>query len=104
MRYQVQSEIIEHLPSGEVAIDEVAARLGFSRHTIYRRLQEEGTSFRTLLEETRKSLADHYLRRAGYTVNDIALLLGFSEASAFHRAFKRWYGCNPKEYAATRSV
>ena len=101
IKQQIQKEIINSLPSGSVSIDKIATDFGFSRQTLYRRLKEEGTSFQQLLEDTRKNLAASYLRHTEYSISEVAFLLGFSELSSFHRAFKRWYGHNPQQYRAS---
>ena len=61
-----------------------------SGRTLHRRLGEENTTFRQVVSEVRRELAERHLREGKLTVAEIAFLLGFSEASAFHRAFKRW--------------
>ena len=98
LKQQVQKEIVSNLPSGTVSIDKIATSFGVSRQTLYRKLKEEGTSFQTLLEETRKNLAANYLKHTEHSISEIAFLLGFSELSSFHRAFKRWYGNNPRQF------
>ncbi len=57
-----------------------------------------GTSHQELLDEMRQEPAIRYLREPGMAVCEVAYLLGFSESSAFHRAFKRWTGKTPNEY------
>ena len=96
--YLVRKIILDHLPTGDATVEIVAEQLHISRQTLYRKLQVEGTSFQEILDETRKSLASNYLRGDKYSVMETAFLLGFSEASAFHRAFKRWYGQTPLEF------
>jgi AraC-like DNA-binding protein len=59
-------------------------------------LREEGTSFRTLLDETRRDLALAHLASAETSIAQLARLLGFSESRAFHRSFKRWTGRTPR--------
>ena len=98
--YSVRKCILDRLPSGDATIDTVAEQLHISRQTLYRKLKTEGTSFQELLDETRKSLASSYLRGDNHSIMETAFLLGFSESSAFHRAFKRWYGQTPAEYGA----
>jgi AraC-like DNA-binding protein len=100
---QTTSGIVEHLlvtglPEGRCDIESVAKRLGVSRQTLYRRLKAESTVFQELLDGVRRDLAARYFRDPELTVNDVALMLGFSESSAFHRAFRRWFGVGPKTY------
>jgi AraC-like DNA-binding protein len=78
----------------------MAKRLGLTARSLQRRLQDEGTSFQALRDETRRSLADRYLGQ-GLSVAEISFLLGFSEPSAFFRAFKRWTGLTPVERRAS---
>ncbi|MFT3859472.1 MAG: AraC family transcriptional regulator [Aquabacterium sp.] len=66
--------------------------------TLQRRLGEVGTCYRDVLNETRHKLAVSYLRSEQYSVGEIAFLLGFSEVSAFTRAFRRWTGASPREW------
>ena len=95
----VQKIILEKLPQGALSIDTVATDLHMSRQTLFRKLKkEEGLSFQDLLENTRKHLAKSYLKTQDFSINEVAFLTGFSESSAFHRAFKRWFGVNPTEY------
>jgi AraC-like DNA-binding protein len=74
---------------------EVARACGMSERTMHRRLKERGLSFRTLVEDIRHAKARSYLSRPGLSVAEIAFLLGFSESSAFRRAFKSWAGVSP---------
>ena len=71
-----------------------------SERSIQRRLNEEHTSYRQLVDEVRKSLAIEHLSRPGTSTTDVAFLLGFSEPSAFTRAFRRWTGAAPTEFRA----
>jgi len=81
-------------------LPEVAGRLGVSAPTLRRKLAAEGTSFREVREQLLRDQAVASLVRGGESVEDLALRLGFSEASAFHRAFKRWTGSSPGAYRA----
>jgi len=90
--------IVEHLPSGNATIDNVASELFFSTRKLQRLLQEEGTSFITLLNETRKDIAQQYVRDKTMDLTEISFLLGFSEQSTFSRSFKRWTGKSPSSY------
>ncbi len=86
------------LPSGEPRQDEVAARLNMSLRSLQRRLAEEGSSYREVLNQTRHQLALAHLASAELSVGEIAFLLGFSEVSAFTRAFRRWTGASPRAW------
>jgi AraC-like DNA-binding protein len=73
-----------------------------SRRTLERRLSEEGTTYRDLVEGLRRGLAEQFLVEPRVAIAEVAFLLGFSEASAFHRAFKRWTGKTPTDYRRAR--
>jgi AraC-like DNA-binding protein len=78
--------------------DRIAQRLGVSLRTLRRKLSREGASLAELIEEVRNDIAQSELRRPGATVREVAERLGYSEPSAFHRAFKRWTGETPKAF------
>lgn len=97
---QVRRLLVSLLPSGKADQDRVASQLHRSTSTLQRQLQAEGTSYRDILDETRKSLAEEYLRQRKLSHSQIAYLLGFSDQSNFSRAFKRWTQRSPREYQA----
>lgn len=78
----------------------VAAALGMSVRSLQRRLSEHGVSFLSLVQDVRTNLARAYLLEDRYSVTEIAFRLGFDDASAFSRAFRRWTGLSPSEYRA----
>ena len=80
--------------------DTLAKQCHMSRQTLYRRLKKEGLGFHELVEEVRKDKAMRYVASDHYALGEIAFLLGFSELSAFSRAFKRWTGMAPAQYRA----
>jgi AraC-like DNA-binding protein len=97
------TERVRHLLNGELAnrrltAQEVADQLRMSRRTLCRKLESEGTSFTALLADLRQRLALQYVASQDLGLSEIAFLLGFSEAAAFHRAFKRWTGQTPLTY------
>lgn len=94
---QVKRLLNKHIADGAMTMGLIAEELNMSHKTLYRRLKEENTSFQQLIEEFRKSKAHDYLNQTALPVEEVAFLLGFSEASAFHRAFKRWFGKKPSE-------
>jgi AraC-like DNA-binding protein len=98
MTQRVKSEIIECLPSGDISIECVAKRLNQPVRSLQRRLKEENSSFKTLTETVREDLATYYLNYNTLTVSEIAYRLGYSEVSAFTRAFLRWKGINPTQW------
>jgi AraC-like DNA-binding protein len=101
---QVQREIQLHLQSGDPKLATIAQTLQLSSRTLQRQLKEVGTSYQVLLDEVRRELAIAYVQERLISASDIAFLLGFSETSAFHRAFKRWTGKTLTEFRLTGNV
>lgn len=95
---RVRSKLIDLLSAGNVTQQDVADGLHMSLRTLQRKLGEESTSYKELLEETRRELANQYLRQGCLSVSEVTYLLGFSEPSNFARAFKRWTGRTPSEF------
>lgn len=90
--------LLRHLTSGEPAAQEVARELGMSRRSLQRKLAALRLTYQGVLDETRHELARRYLDDAAKSVTEITFLLGFSEQSAFTRAFRRWSGMSPSAY------
>lgn len=82
----------------EPDLQEVAGQLQLPTWTLRRKLAEEGTQFRAILNDTRRDLATAYIRDTELAFGEIAYLLGFASAEAFQRAFKRWLGQTPGDY------
>lgn len=82
----------------EPDLQEIAARLKLPAWTLRRKLAEEGTGFRDVLNDTRRDLAMTYIRDTELAFGEIAYLLGFASAEAFQRAFKRWNQTTPGEF------
>jgi len=97
---RVTKIIVEHLPSGDATIDKAASELFMSKRKLQRLLHEEGTSFITILNETREEIAKQYVKNKDMNLTEIAFLLGFSEQSTFSRSFKRWTGKSPSIFRA----
>lgn len=102
-RQQVITAITHHLQGEAPPIEAIARRLMLSVRQLQRELQTENTSYQQLLDETRKELALSQFNLPGTSIHDLAFLLGFSEPSAFHRAFKRWTGQTPRSYRLNQS-
>ncbi len=100
--HQARQVLCRVLPQGEPKREMVAQALHLSQRTLQRRLQEEGTSFQALLDDTRRELAEQYLSQPGMTLLETAYLLGFADPSNFFRAFRRWFDLTPGEYRARR--
>jgi AraC-like DNA-binding protein len=98
----VRLEILDLLESGEATADRVAKRMAMSRSTLKRRLAQEGSSFRALRDEVVCEVASQALAETNVSAGDIALKLGYSELSAFHRAFHRLTGFTPTEFRHAR--
>lgn len=90
--------ISQGLRGGDPSLAAIAQQLGYAPRTLQRKLQETGTSYHTLLDDMRRELSIYYLREDHIAVSEVAFLLGFSETSAFHRAFRRWMGVAPGEF------
>lgn len=90
--------VARHLSEGEMTLEQLAAMLDLGARTLQRRLKDEGMGFTQLVDGVRQELAERYLVDPNLDLNDLAFLLGFSEQSAFQRAFKRWRGMSPGAY------
>ena len=93
-----KAHVLQHLTSGTPSAQEVARALGLSQRSLQRRLAALGLTFQGVVDETRHELARRYLDDPGKSVTEITFLLGFSEQSAFTRAFRRWSGMAPSIY------
>jgi len=98
--HQARQVLCRLLPQGEPKRESVAQALCLSQRTLQRRLQEEGSSFQQLLDDTRRELVVQYLAQPNLTLLETAYLLGFADPSNFFRAFRRWFDCTPGEYRA----
>lgn len=92
---RVRELLATELRGGNPMIENVAAKLGMHAKTLTRRLKQEGTSHSDLLDSLRRELAERYLSAPDLNVTEAAFLLGFSDASAFNKAFRRWFGVAP---------
>ena len=100
---RARAEIRTLLPDGEPLIDDVAERMKISRWTLQKQLRAEGLSFTQLVSLVRRDLASSYLQQH-MPVFEIALLLGYSESSAFSRAFRHWFGSSPHQWRRAQAV
>jgi AraC-like DNA-binding protein len=99
-----KASLLEQLPSGELTEAQLARTLNMSRRTLQRKLAEAETTYLKLVEDTRRDLALRYLEDPRHSITDITFMLGFSQQSAFTRAFRRWTGHSPTTYRERRGV
>ena len=95
---RIRIRIAKSLSEGIPTVSDVAASFGMSARTLQRRLSDRNYSFQALVDESRRELAERLLRETGYPLAEVAFLTGFSEQSAFTRAFKRWAGQTPRSF------
>jgi AraC-like DNA-binding protein len=100
---ELESAVLEQLAQGDVRIEQVAPRLGMSVRTLQRRLKDRGLEYQGLLDTIRQRLATELLGNRLISIKEICHRLGFSEPSAFRRAFKRWTGQSPSAYRLASS-
>ena len=98
LRDRIEAAILPDLHEGSLSMDKLAPDLGMSRQTHYRRLKAEGETLAEIHDDLRRRMALDYLAARKVSVNEAVYLLGFSEASSFVRAFKRWTGQSPTAY------
>ncbi|MEO0338958.1 MAG: AraC family transcriptional regulator ligand-binding domain-containing protein [Bacteroidota bacterium] len=98
----VRRLIKDALPSGIPSIGEVSRHLGMSSRTLTRRLVEGNITFRQLIQNTQEEIAKQLLQRTDHSIGEIAFLTGFSEQSAFNRAFKKWTTQTPSDFRKGR--
>lgn len=95
---RVRSALMELLPSGECTIEDVAKKLGYSKRSLQRKLQEENTNFQKQLNHTRELLAKYYVGSTDMRAEDIAYLLGYQDLSSFLRVFSVWTGTTVSDF------
>ena len=102
LRQQVEQILFQQIGKADVSIETCARWLGMSGRTLQRRLAQEGMPFRDLVEQVLESLARSLLRTPGVSIRETATRLGYADVRSFHRAFLRWTGVTPAQFA--RSV
>ena len=102
MAERVRTALLEVLPGNRPSVRSVGARLGHSARTVQRRLLDEGKTFQSVLDATRRDLADWYLTTTLLPHTEIAYLLGFEEPNSFHRAYRLWTGMTPEQRRGAR--
>lgn len=92
--------IAQKLQGWEPRREEIARLLCLGDRTLRRRLEEEGTTFQKILDDTRRDLARHYFALQRYSAGEVAYMLGFTDQGTLFRASRRWFGVSPKQYQA----
>ncbi len=95
---QIRKLMIEAMTEGDLSLDVIAAQVALTPRTLQRRLSEQDESFKGLLDKVRKELALTYINQPFIDLAELAYLLGFSDQTAFQRAFKKWTGSSPGKY------
>jgi AraC-like DNA-binding protein len=98
LQARIAQRLGSELAGGHPGASRVARELKMSPRTLRRSLRDEGCTFREVLSDVRRELAFRYLRDHDVPIGEVAFLVGFSDANAFHRAFKRWTGTTPGEF------
>ena len=98
---RVRTHLVESMPSGRVHEEATAKALHMSVRSLQRKLKQEGTTFKKVLDDTRRELSISYIKDKHTSINEITYLLGYSDPANFSRAFKRWTGMAP---TAARTV
>lgn len=95
---KVREVLLELLPAKEPSLQNVAEALDLSPRVLQRKLQAEGTNFRSLVENAREEIAKQYLAETSMSAIDVAMILDYADAPSFYRAFKRWTGLSPGQF------
>lgn len=98
LTYVIKNKIYETLPLGAPSQVDIARELGMSLRNLQRKLQEQGTNYKEILEQTRKKLTLEYIQQSHLSISEIGYLVGFSSVGNFNRAFKRWTSTTPSDY------
>lgn len=101
---RVRRHIIADLPSGTLTKQGVADKMHMSPRNLQLKLAANDTTFQDTLDGTRQNLAAGYIEQSQLAITEIAYLLGFSDASNFTRAFRRWHGVSPRQYRVERKI
>jgi AraC-like DNA-binding protein len=101
---RVHQALLGLVPRHEPTLEAVAVVLETSPRALQRQLHAEDTTFRAVVERVREQVAKRYLAEAELTTVDVAMLLDYSDAPSFHRAFRRWTGMSPGAYRRSLSA
>lgn len=100
----VKERVIKQLPSGVVSASRISEQLGMSQSTFQRRLKQDGTSYKQILDRVRISMATSYLKQGSVQLSEISLMLGYADPNSFFRAFKALTGMTPNEFRDANGV
>ena len=98
--YDVRRALASRVAGGDIRIQSVARALAISVRSLQRRLATAGSSYHRLVDLARKDAAERYLTTSSFSIGEVAYLLGYSEAAAFNRAFRRWHTSTPQAFRA----
>lgn len=104
LTHVIKNKIFELLPLGAPSQTEIAEYLGMSLRNLQRKLHDQGTSYKEILENTRKKLAMDYIVQKHLSLSEIGYLVGFSSVGNFNRAFKRWTNQTPGDYRQSKKA
>lgn len=102
--HRLQTAILKGLQKNQCHIENIAQNVNLSVRQLQRHLQQQDTTFQKRMQEVRLILAQQYLQDCHLSLQEIALLLGYSEQSAFQRAFKLWIGCTPQQWRKNHDI
>ncbi|WP_373090341.1 AraC family transcriptional regulator [Zhongshania sp.] len=102
--HQARHLIKKLLPTGEITRELVADKMNTHGRSLHRKLQSEGYTFDSLVDEIRKDEAAKLIKNKDMPMSQIAGALGYSEQSSFNRAFKRWFGMTPRKYISNKNA
>jgi AraC-like DNA-binding protein len=100
MTQSVRTMVRQLLPTGTVNLELIAAQLDLHPKALHRRLAAEGTTFGALIDNTRREIAERYLRETAISLSHLTRQLGYAEQSVLSRSCQRWFGCGPRSYRA----
>ena len=98
-----RASLLERMTLGEFSEEHIARDLHMSQRSLQRRLAEADASYQSLVDDTRRDMALRYIQDPTKSATDITFLLGYSQQSAFTRAFRRWTGMSPSQYRSSKS-
>ncbi|MFD1217622.1 MULTISPECIES: AraC family transcriptional regulator [Microbulbifer] len=100
----LQQQVLMAMKDGDTSARSVSRQMGISLRSFYRLLANEGYSYRSIVAGLRQRLAKKYLQDPSLSYADVAMLLGYSEQSAFTRAFRDWMGITPGDYRKQKGI